>query len=171
MLDAFATQDDWWFQQTNGDFGGMHEWRPCHQTINGSSSYCSSGSTTPMADSNADDVATGRPPVNVFPSGAVNFLKGPLALYMGLISNTTVYAKANGGMYDMVKDGAFAMPTTSEFYRDLFANATRDPPIGLGASRMVLFEQVRSLAVLLSRCLAVWLVYAPGLLSHLLSHD
>lgn len=71
----------------------------------------------------------------------------------------------------MVKDGAFAMPTTSEFYRDLFANATRDPPIGLGASRMVLFEQVRSLAVLLSRCLAVWLVYAPGLPSHLLSHD
>jgi hypothetical protein len=41
----------------------------------------------------------------------------------------------------MVLDGVFAMPTTPEFYRDLFANATRDPPAGLGASRMLLFEQ------------------------------
>ena len=54
---------------------------------------------------------------------------------MGLISNTTVYAKQNGGHYDFVIDGEFAMPTTPDFYRDLFANATRDPPAGLGASR------------------------------------
>jgi hypothetical protein len=60
--------------------------------------------------------------------------------YMGLISNTTVYAKQNGGRYDMVLDGAFAMPTSLAFYRDLFANASRRPPAGLGAT-MVLFEQ------------------------------
>jgi hypothetical protein len=59
--------DDWWFQQTHGDFGGMHEWRPCHQTINGSSSYCS---------------ASGKSPVSVFPSGSLSFLAGkpPLSL-------------------------------------------------------------------------------------------
>ena len=57
----------WWFQQTNGDFGGMEEWRPCHQTINGSSSYCSRQKTA----------------VDVFPSGNLSFLEGnpPLSLY------------------------------------------------------------------------------------------
>lgn len=46
----------------------------------------------------------------------------------------------------MVIDGIFAMPTTRDFYRDLFTNATRAASSqpgggGLGASRMVLFEQ------------------------------
>ena len=129
---AYYQLDDWWFQQTKGDFGGMKEWRPCHQTINGSSSYCS-----------VPKKAGSLRPVSVFPSGAVNFLKGnpPLVLYMGLISNTTVYAKQNGGDYDFEIDGAFALPTTIDFYRDLFANATRDAPAGLGASRIVMFEQ------------------------------
>ena len=100
--------DDWWFQQTNGDFGGMHEWRPCHQTINRSSSYCTGALAGRASDGHAHFASmhaanwNGAPPVSVFPSGALNFLEGnpPLALYMGLISNTTVYAKANGGGCD-----------------------------------------------------------------------
>lgn len=90
--------DDWWFQQSGGDFGGMQEWRPCHQTVNGSSSYCA----TPKDDRGAA-LGSAAPPVNVFPSGAVNFLEGnpPLALYMGLIASTTVYATQNGGGYDV----------------------------------------------------------------------
>ena len=69
--------DDWWFQQTNGDFGGLHEWLPCHQSVNGSATHCYPSS---------------RRSPSVFPSGEVGFLNGnpPAALYMGLISNTTV---------------------------------------------------------------------------------
>ena len=72
--------DDWWFEQTHGDFGGMHEWRPCHQTINGSSSYCSTptaaaGSASAAATESRSD-GSGARPVSVFPSGALDFLEG-----------------------------------------------------------------------------------------------
>ena len=145
--------DDWWFQQTDGDFGGMHEWRPCHQTINGSATYCSSpkmaptaadrGSALAAAGGSAGGSGSASNPPSVFPSGEVGFLEGnpPTVLYMGLISNTTVYAKQNGGLYDMAIDGVFAVPLTPDFYRDLFANATKPKPIGLGVSRMLMFEQ------------------------------
>ena len=123
---AYYQLDDWWFQQTGGDFGGMKEWRPCHQEVNGSASYCSTP-TARQADSGSDQATLGAGPVNVFPSGALNFLADnpPLSLYMGLISNTTVYAKQNGGAYDFVIDGEFAMPTTPDFYRDLSSSPTR----------------------------------------------
>jgi hypothetical protein len=59
-------------------------------------------------------------------------------LYLRLL--TIVY---NAGPYEMVSDGVFAMPTTPDFYLDLFTNATRSSNRdgGLGVSRMVLFEQ------------------------------
>ena len=52
-----------------------------------------------------------------------------------------VYAKQNGGQYDMAIDGVFAIPLTPQFYKDLFANATKPAPVGLGVSSMVMFEQ------------------------------
>ena len=52
-----------------------------------------------------------------------------------------MYAKQNGGQYDMAIDGVFAIPLTPQFYKDLFANATKPAPVGLGVSSMVMFEQ------------------------------
>ena len=62
---AYYQLDDWWFQQTGGDFGGMKEWRPCHQEVNGSASYCSTP-TARQADSGSDQATLGAGPVNVF---------------------------------------------------------------------------------------------------------
>jgi hypothetical protein len=113
--------DDWFFPQTNGDFGGMHEWRAC--TYPEDEGMCLNTSAFKKQKQ------------------ALNFLEGnpPLSLYMGLISNSTVYGKAAGGGYDLTTDGVFSITTkerSPSFYHDLFSNATRGNNIS-----MVLFEQ------------------------------
>jgi hypothetical protein len=109
-----------YFPQTHGDFGGMHDWRPC---------------TYPDDKGMCLNTSSFRKPLSL------NFLQGnpPLSLYMGLISNSTVYGTAAGGAYNLTIDGAFAIATQEKspsFYRDLFTNTTRDYNIS-----MVLFEQ------------------------------
>ena len=67
----------------------------------------------------------------------------PLALYLGLISNATVYAAANGGQYPFLLDEQFALPLHPEaasgmgpsvaphsssqaFFNDLLRNASSE---------------------------------------------
>ncbi|KAH8064544.1 hypothetical protein JL722_1421 [Aureococcus anophagefferens] len=88
--------DDWWFQQHNGDFGGMVDWTGC--TAN-----CSPGGPA------------------VFPEGLGAFADGlgaPVALYMGLVSNFTRHGPVR-------LDGRFAVPASRQFYDDLFRTMTK----------------------------------------------
>ena len=93
---GYLQLDDWWFEQRNGDFGGMVAWAGCV-------SNCSPGGPA------------------VFPEGLGAFAKAvgaPLALYMGLVSGGTREAP-------VVVDGRFAVPANRSFYDRLFARAAK----------------------------------------------
>ena len=106
--------DDWWFQQDNGDFGGMVEWAACHDGL---------------AKGWATDTSCREKGPATFPSGGLGWLPGPKALYMGLVSNETVVLD----QYDFLVDGQWAVPIDAQFWKDLFKNGTENG--------MVMFEQ------------------------------
>jgi hypothetical protein len=67
-----------------------------------------------------------QPRADVFPSGLTNWMNAPLSLYMATYSSKNIYINTTRN-YSWAIDSANsqALPTSADFYRDLFLNGTK----------------------------------------------